>query len=472
LSCIPFLDSNEQQYAYDLAGRVVSYDNDFEDFTIGYAYDAVDQLTSEDRPGSGNDGSYAYDAGGNRTSDANAAYQVGAYNRLQSDDDHAYAYDDEGNLVRKTNLSDGYYVAYSWDHRNRLAGVAWYDDEDVLLDDLAYGYDAFNQLITDASRTFAYDGGQVVLRFSGDNLKERYLWGAAVDELLATESVASLVTPVDNETLWALTDSQGSVRDLLDSSGTERKHIAYDAFGNIQSEAYYYENGLPIEGTEPSLNAQAVDQAFFYTGRLLDRDTGLQNNLNRWYDPNIGRWLSEDPIGFGGGDANLYRYVGNSPTNLTDPSGLFFPWDWFREWQREIELDRQLDKLRLNRAQAANALNPGSSSGLNQLTRLQCDQRKRAAGDIRALANVAIYFDEFGFSGGFLSPGSSLDDFEWRGQPGSKPGGKQGNFYNPKTCESIRPDLIHPGPIGPHLDYRDPDGKWWRIYNDGRKEAK
>ena len=40
------------------------------------------------------------------------------------------------------------------------------------------------------------------------------------------------------------------------------------------------------------------------------------------YDPSIGRWLSEDPSGFDGGDPNLYRYVGNSPANATDPTGL------------------------------------------------------------------------------------------------------------------------------------------------------
>jgi hypothetical protein len=41
------------------------------------------------------------------------------------------------------------------------------------------------------------------------------------------------------------------------------------------------------------------------------------------YDPTIGRWTTEDPIGFRAADANLYRYVGNDPTNRTDPSGLF-----------------------------------------------------------------------------------------------------------------------------------------------------
>jgi RHS repeat-associated protein len=68
-----------------------------------------------------------------------------------------------------------------------------------------------------------------------------------------------------------------------------------------------------------------VDLAFAYTGRLLDKATGLQNNLNRWYDARVGRWLSEDPIGFNAGDANLYRYVGNGPVNGVDPSGLVPP---------------------------------------------------------------------------------------------------------------------------------------------------
>jgi hypothetical protein len=48
----------------------------------------------------------------------------------------------------------------------------------------------------------------------------------------------------------------------------------------------------------------------------------LQNNLNRWYDSSTGRWISQDPIGFAGGDANLSRYVGNKSTMATDPNGL------------------------------------------------------------------------------------------------------------------------------------------------------
>lgn len=60
-----------------------------------------------------------------------------------------------------------------------------------------------------------------------------------------------------------------------------------------------------------------------YTGQVFDAETGLGYFNARYYDPAKGRFLSEDPIGFGGGDANLYRYVGNDPVKVTDPSGLY-----------------------------------------------------------------------------------------------------------------------------------------------------
>lgn len=61
---------------------------------------------------------------------------------------------------------------------------------------------------------------------------------------------------------------------------------------------------------------------YAYTGRIWDADTGLYNYRTRVYDAGAGRFVSEDWIGFAGGQANLSGYVGNSPTNFTDPSGL------------------------------------------------------------------------------------------------------------------------------------------------------
>ena len=156
---------------------------------------------------------------------------------------------------------------------------------------------------------------------SGDDLSHRYLWGPAVDQLLADEQVHSLTNAASNETLWALADRQGSITDMVDNNGTERLHRVFDSFGNVLSETHRDASGSIVTS-----GSGYLDEAFEYTGRWLDRDTGLQNNLNRWYDPRTGRFLSEDPIGLAAGDANLYRYVGNSPTNGTDPTGL---WHWY-----------------------------------------------------------------------------------------------------------------------------------------------
>jgi RHS repeat-associated protein len=65
-----------------------------------------------------------------------------------------------------------------------------------------------------------------------------------------------------------------------------------------------------------------VHHLFSYTGRIWDSYAQLYDYRGRWYDPAVGRFISEDPIGFWGGDANLNRYVGNDPLNWTDPSGL------------------------------------------------------------------------------------------------------------------------------------------------------
>ena len=71
----------------------------------------------------------------------------------------------------------------------------------------------------------------------------------------------------------------------------------------------------------------AVDSLFLFTGRPFDQDSQLQNNLNRWYDARVGRWLSEDPVGFDAGDGNLYRYVGNAVVLGRDSNGLITPGD-------------------------------------------------------------------------------------------------------------------------------------------------
>jgi RHS repeat-associated protein len=76
-----------------------------------------------------------------------------------------------------------------------------------------------------------------------------------------------------------------------------------------------------------------IKQPYGYTGREHDRETGLRYFRARYYDGEVGRFISEDPIGFAGGDVNLYGYVRNSPIALIDPFGL----DW-REYVKRFVL--------------------------------------------------------------------------------------------------------------------------------------
>lgn len=131
---------------------------------------------------------------------------------------------------------------------------------------------------------------------------------------------STTISTVVGETFWTLTDHLGSVRDVVDNNGVVRQHVAYDSYGNRINEIDRNAAGTVISSSDPA----AIDELFGYTGRDWDSDVELQNNRARWYDPQQGRWLSNDPIGFAAGDPNLYRYVGNQVTTLTDPSGL----DW------------------------------------------------------------------------------------------------------------------------------------------------
>ena len=115
---------------------------------------------------------------------------------------------------------------------------------------------------------------------------------------------------------WALADKLGSVRDIVAyDSGTGQtsvvNHIEYDAFGNITGES-------AATGMDYALERYL----YSYTGREWDADAEMYAYRARWYDPVVGRFISEDPIGFAAGDTNISRYVGNGATNATDPSGL------------------------------------------------------------------------------------------------------------------------------------------------------
>ncbi|MFZ0817299.1 MAG: RHS repeat-associated core domain-containing protein, partial [Candidatus Sulfotelmatobacter sp.] len=200
------------------------------------------------------------------------------------------AYDANGNT-----LSDPSGKSYSWDFENRLVSAVVPGSGTV-----TFKYDPFGRRIQKASwlgtTNYLYEGRNLLeeLDASGNALA-RYTQSPGLDQPLA--ELRSTVTSYYEQ------DGLGSVSALSNSAGALANTYTYDSFGKLAAST----------GT--------LANPFQFTGREFDPETGIYQYRHRYYDPNGGRFISEDPIGFGGG-ANFYRYVFNSPTNLVDPWGL------------------------------------------------------------------------------------------------------------------------------------------------------
>ena len=168
-----------------------------------------------------------------------------------------------------------------------------------------FTYDAQDRRIgrTEGGTTTAtlYDGNSPILDFNSSGTQvARYLQGlgAVVNQVLAREKSGTVA--------WYLPDRLGTIRDIVDNTGAIIDHVDYSAYGKVLSES------------APSVG----DRLTGFAGLERDTATGLNLAVFRVQDPGTGRWLSEDPLGFAAGDADLYRYVGNDPGGLADPLGL------------------------------------------------------------------------------------------------------------------------------------------------------
>jgi RHS repeat-associated protein len=275
-------------WSYDAASRVKQFI--LLDGSSAYSYDNTDQLAASNHSYQ-TDEAYSYDANGNRR--------------------HVYLHlRHEGNRIQRSRT--GKIITYTWDHRNRLTRVEFRATAGgAVTKSASYVYDPLDRRIVKTVdpdgagpnpatiERYIYDRDHIWLCFDGNNtLTNRYLYGPALDMALADERSPTTVR-------WMLTDNQGTVRDITNNVGAVQNHIRYDSFGRITSQT----------------NAN-FSTRFNYTGREFDAETGLYFYRSRYYDPGVGRFIGEDAIGFAGGDANLYRYVGNSPVNFVDPFGL------------------------------------------------------------------------------------------------------------------------------------------------------
>ncbi len=177
-----------------------------------------------------------------------------------------------------------------------------------------YSYDALGRKIErlDGDGGYEYyfhDGNQIVADFDGNEWRviRSYTYGPGIDNILSMTVHGSTST----NTYYYLKDLSNTVLSLVNDNGIAVEYYEYDAYGNV---TIRNESGTVI-------STSAYGNRYLFQGREYDYTTQLYHFRARWYDPETGRWLSNDPIGISGG-LNLYAFCSNDPVNFVDPMGL------------------------------------------------------------------------------------------------------------------------------------------------------
>ncbi|HEV7493627.1 RHS repeat-associated core domain-containing protein [Baekduia sp.] len=188
----------------------------------------------------------------------------------------------------------------------------------------SFTYSARGELLSATAgattRTYRYDAfGRRIAMVAGANTTH-YLYGNPDQQLQVTGVIEpdGTVTSLDyteagtlfsflrgSTRYYVSSDQVGSPRVVTDAAGAVVKAITYSAYGQVLADS-----------------APSFDLPLGYAGALPDDGTGLLHMGLRDYEPATGRFTSRDPNGLGGGDANLFDYVGGDPVQLSDPLGL------------------------------------------------------------------------------------------------------------------------------------------------------
>ncbi|SCZ28468.1 RHS repeat-associated core domain-containing protein [Pseudomonas sp. NFIX46] len=270
----------QRSYTYDALDRLIRVRHTRDDLPENFAHDPAGNLLMQDRPG---------------------LTQIKG-NRLLMQGDRHYDYDAFGNLIReRRGRAQILITEYRYDSQHRLIGLTRPDGKTA-----TYQYDAFGRRIRKT-----VNGQTTEFFWQGDHL---------IAESSPTQHRSFIYEPGTFRPL-ALLDGKGPKRACpfyyqLDHLGTPQELTDYsgDIVWSAKYSAYGKVTSLEL-ATEDYLN-----QPLRFQGQYFDDESGLHYNRHRYYDPDVGRYLTPDPVKLAGG-LNQYQYVPN-PTGWVDPLGL------------------------------------------------------------------------------------------------------------------------------------------------------
>ena len=332
-------------YSYSAAGDLATLNHSITgsgtvpQYTLGY--NPTHQLASE----ASSQSSYVWQpaaAGTDNYATVNTLNQYPSWTP-QGSSSQSFTYDGNGNLTGGTIGTAAWTFAY--DPENRLikankTGIA-----------ATYAYDPLGRrngkFGTGVTTTYFVDDGtdEIAEYNSAGALNGRYIPGPAINQPIG-------IVAASGTRRFFQADHHGSTVALVDNAGDEAEGpYLYDSYGDC------------FLGTTPCASITGPTAVYKFVGMRLDAETGLYYDRARFYSSSLGRFLQTDPVGYAA-DLNLYAYVGNDPTNQTDPTGNC-PWCLGAAIGGGLELGLQLatPQGRAAYAAAASAIARGDVAG-------------------------------------------------------------------------------------------------------------
>ncbi|MCF8969961.1 RNase A-like domain-containing protein, partial [Pseudomonas carnis] len=287
----------QRQYDYDKSGNLTRLLDTRKGEHL-YRYDPLARLTRADHSQDVQE-RFAHNPAGNLLMQDRPGPDIVAANHLMIQGDRHYHYDAFGNLIRERRGKGQQLVTeYHYDCQHRLVSITKPNGQTA-----SYRYDPFGRRI---SKTV--DGKTTEFFWQGDKLIAEHHAERHRSYLYEPDSFRPLALldgfgPKETKPYHYQLDHLGTPQELTSPEGEIVWSAHYRAFGQIAR-----------------LDVGKVDNPLRFQGQYFDAESGLHYNRHRYYNPDIGRYLTPDPVKLAGG-INGYRYVPN-PTGWVDPLGL------------------------------------------------------------------------------------------------------------------------------------------------------
>ena len=291
------------KYRYDASGNISEITQNGH-IAAKYAYDALGRLIREDNKSMNKTVLFTYDENGNITERCEYAYTSKTGEELAELSGTHYGYVYDGDKLISYNGENCAYNASGNPTTYRGKAIEW-----------QYG----NRLTKYGTTTFAYDGagrrvskGNIAFTYDSDGRLIKQSDG--LEFIYDHSGIAGV--KYNGNIYFYRKDAQGNIMALLDNNGAVVVEYKYDAWGNHEAEV-----------ADEEYSVLAEKNPFRYRGYYYDTETNLYYLQTRYYDPEVGRFISQDDVSYLAPDSinglNLYAYCSNNPVMATDPTGRF-----------------------------------------------------------------------------------------------------------------------------------------------------